>query len=393
MVFCTVLRFCSKKTRGKSTGKFIDSLRLMVRGGPGGMGHPKYGGVGGRGGNVILVADEEMTLNKVLHKVPARLVKAGEGENSHAHRLCGDNGADFILPVPTGISVFSTTGVKFGDLNKADEQVIVAKGGLGGQPATQFNGLKGEEIKVVLDLKLIADIGLVGFPNAGKSSLLKSISRAKPRVAAYPFTTLKPQLGVIMYDDFRQITMADLPGLIEGAHQNRGLGHRFLKHIERTKLLIFLVDINGFQLSHEYPLRQPFETVALLNKELELYGKEILSKPTLLVVNKMDTEGAEEKWKKLKDLLSNYKENIRLLPKVMQPQQPITFDEIWNMSVQQDPEAVRTLAFKLRQHLDIHADYERSQLPIQQIEDGIKDMKQRHQIQNALTEHSSSKLM
>lgn len=118
---------------------------------------------------------------------------------------------------------------------------------------------------------------------------------------------MRPQLGVIMYDDLRQITMADLPGLIEGAHLNRGLGHRFLKHIERTKLLVFMIDINGFQLSHEYPHRKPFETIALLNRELELYGKDILSKPTLLIINKMDTEGAQKKWEKLKDLLSNYK--------------------------------------------------------------------------------------
>ena len=128
-------------------------------------------------------------------------------------------------------------------------------------------------------------------------------------IYCYLVTTLRPQLGVIAYDDLRQITMADLPGLIEGAHQNRGLGYRFLKHIERTKLLVFLVDINGFQLSHEYPHRQPFETVALLNKELELYGKDILSKPTLLIVNKMDTEGADAKWKTLRNLLDNYQGN------------------------------------------------------------------------------------
>ncbi|XP_046655449.1 GTP-binding protein 10-like isoform X1 [Daphnia pulicaria] len=391
MVFCTVLRFC--KVRGKSTGKFIDSLKLTIRGGPGGNGHPKYGGIGGKGGNVIFVADEEMTLKKVLHKVPTRLIKAAEGENSHAHRLCGVNGADFILPVPTGVTVISQTGVKLGELNKTDEQVVVAKGGIGGQPATQFNGLKGDDLKITLDLKLIADIGLVGFPNAGKSSLLKAISKANPRVAAYPFTTLRPQLGVIMYDDLRQITMADLPGLIEGAHLNRGLGHRFLKHIERTKLLVFMIDINGFQLSHEYPHRKPFETIALLNRELELYGKDILSKPTLLIINKMDTEGAQKKWEKLKDLLSNYKENLHLLPKVMQPEQPIAFDEILNMSVQEDPISVQQLALKLRHHLDVNADYEISQLPVQQLEDDIQVAKQRKKLQNALTEHSSSSLI
>ena len=205
----------------------------------------------------------------------------------------------------------------------------MARGGLGGQQVTEFNGLKGEETKVVLDLKLIADVGLVGFPNAGKSSLLKAISRASPRIADYPckfsvihlviwsltcplffaVTTLKPQIGTITFDDLRQITIADLPGLIEGAHENAGLGHRFLKHIERTQILLLMIDINGFRLGHKYPHRTPLETLALLNKELELYGRNILSKPAVLIVNKMDTEGAEEKWKKLEPLIRRFNGN------------------------------------------------------------------------------------
>lgn len=248
------------------------------------------------------------------------------------------------------------------------------------------------------------------------SQNFKEILGLKSLKFDFPVTTLKPQLGVITFDDFRQISIADLPGLIEGAHKNHGLGHRFLKHVERTKLLAFLIDINGFQLSHEYPLRQPFETVALLNRELELYGRGILSKPTLLIVNKMDTDGAEAKWKKLKVLLENYKgnylilieellilllnnivfknylDNIRLLPPDMQPDVPLVFDDIIDISIEKDPDAVKNLALKFRNHLDVLSGYEISQLPIQQKLLDASDTEKKLLIQNSLNEHNRKQL-
>jgi Obg family GTPase CgtA len=149
------------------------------------------------------------------------------------------------------------------------------------------------------------DIGLVGFPNAGKSTLLKAVSHAKPKIASYPFTTVRPNVGIINYKDLREISMADLPGLIEGAYANKGMGHRFLKHVERTKLLLLIVDINGFQLSPQYPHRSCLETILLLNKELELYNKDLLEKPSMLLINKMDTENAQQKYVEIKDSLQN----------------------------------------------------------------------------------------
>uniref|UniRef100_A0A8C9Q2I9 GTP-binding protein 10 n=1 Tax=Spermophilus dauricus TaxID=99837 RepID=A0A8C9Q2I9_SPEDA len=166
--------------------------------------------------------------------------------------------------------------------------ILIAEGGIGGKFLTNFLPLKGQKRIIHLDLKLIADVGLVGFPNAGKSSLLSQISHAKPAIADYAFTTLKPELGKIMYNDFKQVSVADLPGLIEGAHMNRGMGHKFLKHIERTRQLLFVVDISGFQLSSQTQYRTAFETIILLTKELELYNEELQKKPALLAVNKMD---------------------------------------------------------------------------------------------------------
>ena len=210
--------------------------------------------------------------------------------------------------------------------------------------------------------------------------------------------------------------MADLPGLIEGAHRNLGLGYRFLKHIERTKLLVFLIDINGFQLSIQHPHRKPLEILSLLNRELELYGKDILEKPAILIVNKMDMPGAQEKWQELKPLLDNYESNqsffstyalyylkynyfdiisgsIRSLPQQMQPKEAIAFDEIWNMSVQQDTESVRLLALKIRNLLDVYSEMEISQSPLQLAEENLREIKKNDRLQLALAEHHSSKLM
>lgn len=216
-------------------------------------------------------------------------------------------------------------------------------------------------------------------------------------------------MGSIVYEDGRRISLADLPGLIEGAHKNRGLGYRFLKHIERTKLLIFMIDINGFRLSPEYPHRSPLETLILLNKELELYGKDILSKPALLVVNKMDTDDAEAKWKQLKVLLDDYKSKsnfnslftayvikhlvlgaIDTIPEHMRPTQPVAFEDIWNISVQQDPEAVSKLSLRIRRLLDVYDDLDRTATPLRQIDEEDRYQKAKNRVQESLTEHRST---
>ena len=181
-------------------------------------------------------------------------------------KCMGENGADVVIQSPVGVSVVTDVGEVIGDLVKHGESVLVAKGGPGGSKHTQYCGLRGQSRSVKLDLKLIADVGFVGFPNAGKSTLLKSISRASPKIASYPFTTIQPNLGICEYDDLRRIRVADLPGLIEGASYNVGMGHKFLKHVERCSLLLFIVDISGFQFKADTEHRSAVDTVALLSK-------------------------------------------------------------------------------------------------------------------------------
>ncbi|MEE6466770.1 hypothetical protein FKM82_007043 [Ascaphus truei] len=193
------------------------------------------------------------------------------------------------------------------------------------------------------------------FPNAGKSSLLSKLSHATPQIADYAFTTVKPELGTIMYADYKQISVADLPGLIEGAHMNRGMGHKFLKHIERTKQLLFVVDVAGFQLSSNTLYRTAFETVQLLIKELELYNKELLDKPALLAVNKLDLPNAEDKWQELLKQLENPKEYLDLLPDELVPENPIEFKHILPISAATG-QGVETLISCIRKSLDQQAD-------------------------------------
>uniref|UniRef100_A0A4X1UCN8 GTP-binding protein 10 n=1 Tax=Sus scrofa TaxID=9823 RepID=A0A4X1UCN8_PIG len=300
MVRCSCMLF-------RKYGNFIDNLRLFTKGGSGGMGYPRLGGEGGKGGDVWVVAHNKMTLKQLKDKYPQKRFVAGEGANSRVSALKGSKGKDCEIPVPVGISVTDENGKIIGELNKEKDRILVAEGGIGGKLLTNFLPLKGQRRVIHLDLKLIADVGLVGFPNAGKSSLLSKISHAKPAIADYAFTTLKPELGKIMYNDFKQISVADLPGLIEGAHMNKGMGHKFLKHIERTKQLLFVVDISGFQLSSQTRYRTAFETIILLTKELELYKEELQTKPALLAVNKMDLPDAQDKFQVLMNQLQSPK--------------------------------------------------------------------------------------
>lgn len=321
------------------------------------MGHPRLGGEGGRGGDVWLVAKEKTTLKRIKDRFPQKRFVAGAGANSSVPALKGEKGTDCEVDVPLGISVTSCDGKQIGELNKAEERILVARGGIGGCLVTNFLPVKGQIQTVHLDLKLIADVGLVGFPNAGKSSLLSKISHAKPQIADYPFTTLKPELGKIMYPDYKQVSVADLPGLIEGAHANKGMGHKFLKHVERTKQLLFVVDVSGFRLSSKTRFRTAFETVLLLTQELELYKEDLRTKPALLAVNKMDLPNAQDSLNELMKQLQNPQDSLHLVEKELIPQSTIDFKDIIPVSAHTG-EGIEELKTCIRKSLDEEAEKE-----------------------------------
>ncbi|XP_027703675.1 GTP-binding protein 10 isoform X2 [Vombatus ursinus] len=344
----------------------MDNLRLFAKGGAGGMGYPRLGGEGGRGGDVWVVAKKRMSLKKIKDKYPQKRFVAGEGANSRISALKGEKGLDYEISVPVGITVTDERGQIIGELNKEDDRILIAKGGLGGNLLSNFLPSKGQKRIIHLDLKLIADIGLVGFPNAGKSSLLSKVSHAKPEIADYAFTTLKPQLGKIMYKDFKQVSVADLPGLIEGAHMNKGMGHKFLKHIERTKQLLFVVDVSGFQLSSKTKFRSAFETVILLTKELELYKEDLMMKPSLLAVNKMDLPDAEDKFSELVNQLRNPKDFSHLFEKDEIPGKTMEFQHIIPISAQTG-EGIEELKNCLRLSIDEQSDQENEKFSEKQL--------------------------
>ncbi|KAG7470010.1 hypothetical protein MATL_G00134810 [Megalops atlanticus] len=342
-------RICYRKY-----GNFVDNLRLYVKGGSGGMGLPRLGGQGGKGGDVWVVAKRGATLKGIKDKYPHKRFVGGVGQNSSIRALKGNKGEDQQIFAPLGIAVTTDDGKAIGELNAEGDQLLVARGGRGGSFHSSFLPSKGQAHHIRLDLKLIADIGLVGFPNAGKSSLLAALSHAKPQIADYPFTTLRPEIGKIMYDDHRQISVADLPGLIEGAHLNKGMGHKFLKHVERTKQLMLVVDVCGFQLSSKTPFRSAFEAVQLLTVELELYKEELLSKPALLVVNKMDLPDTEESFEELMDQLQNQKDYAHLLPEDMVPKNSLQFKHVVPVSAATG-HGIEDLKVCIRQSLDEQA--------------------------------------
>ncbi|KAJ8723016.1 hypothetical protein PYW07_004196 [Mythimna separata] len=341
-----------KKPRNYLRSKFLDSVRLHVKGGTGGTGLPKFGGLGGQGGCVYCVGKEDANLKTVMGRHRGKTVSAGHGEDSRKTKIVGNPGSDVRIEVPLGVTVYREDGKVLGSIDKEGETVILARGGPGGTEESNFLGRFGQAHHIRLDLKLIADIGLVGFPNAGKSSLLKAISRAQPKIANYPFTTIKPNKGIISYKDLRQISIADLPGLIEGAHINVGLGHSFLKHVERTKILLFIADVQGFQLSPKHPMRSCLETVLLLNKELELYDSELLQKPAILAVNKMDLPGTEDTLQHIKEAFRDINSVLDTMPEEVRPENVICFNDIIGISALTKGQSIEDLKQLLRKRLD-----------------------------------------
>ena len=291
---------------------FTDRAVIFIKSGNGGHGavafhREKYiaaggpdGGDGGNGGSIVFKVDTGMTtLADFRYK---RKYVAENGGDGSKNKMTGKNGSDLIVKVPQGTIVKDNrTGLILADLVEKDECRIIAKGGKGGKgnyhyatatrqiPNFARAGSAGVELEVVLELKLLADVGLVGFPNVGKSTLLSVTTSARPEIADYPFTTMNPQLGVCKCDGEKSFVMADIPGLIEGAGEGRGVGHRFLRHIERTRLLLHIIDMSGSE------LREPFEDFLQINEELKIYNEALVKRPQLIVANKMDIEGAAEK--------------------------------------------------------------------------------------------------
>lgn len=296
--------------------KFVDEAKIFVRGGKGGDGViafrrekfvPKggpWGGDGGKGGDVILkaVRNKKTLVDFYFNKH----FFAENGENGGSNNKKGKDGEDLIIEVPCGTvvkEIIDDKEVVIADLLNEGDEIVVAKGGKGGLGNTHFKsptnqapriatkGEKGEEKIIKLELKLIADVGLVGYPNSGKSTLLSKISKARPKIADYPFTTLEPNLGVVDLGDFRSFVVADIPGLIEGASKGKGLGIKFLKHIERTKLIVHLIDMSENDIINRY---------IHIRKELENYSKELVKKKEIVVGNKIDLEKSKENMEKAK---------------------------------------------------------------------------------------------
>ncbi|HXG53237.1 MAG TPA: GTPase ObgE [candidate division Zixibacteria bacterium] len=285
--------------------KFVDEARIRVIAGRGGRGCVSFrrekfvprggpdGGDGGKGGDVVVVADPQLTT--LLDLRYQKLYKARPGEHGRGKEQHGRAGEDRIIKVPVGTIIRdAVTGELIGDLKEPGQRVVVAAGGRGGKGNAHFvsstnrsprfaqPGEPGEERELVIELRLLADVGIVGFPNAGKSTLIAAISAVRPKIADYPFTTLVPNLGVVRYGDGRSFVVADIPGLIEGAHLGHGLGHKFLRHVTRTSLLIHLID--GSRVREEDPLAD----WKAVNRELELFDAGLAAKPQIVVVNKID---------------------------------------------------------------------------------------------------------
>jgi GTP-binding protein len=296
---------------------FIDRVKIRIQGGRGGNGVTAFrrekfvprggpsGGDGGRGGNVWIVADS--SLNTLLHLRYNPEHIAERGRHGEGSNCSGREGEDRIVRVPVGTQIFdSTSGELLQDLAADGARWLAAKGGRGGfgnaHFATSTNrapryhqvGSEGEEMELQLELKLLADVGLVGFPNAGKSTLISTISAAKPKIADYPFTTLEPHLGVVDLGDFRTFVVADIPGLIEGAHEGAGLGDRFLRHIERTKILLHLVDVSAAS------GREPVADYLTVNRELRAYNPELAKRPQIVVATKIDALDEPERLESLR---------------------------------------------------------------------------------------------
>lgn len=324
---------------------FTDQIILELSAGKGGNGivawrREKYipkggptGGNGGKGGSLILQADTQIfSLDWYRNR---RILKAENGASGGPNLRQGRSGKDLILKVPCGTLVKDVdTGELLHDFTKDQEMWIACKGGRGGRGNESFKspthqapnfcteGTEGQIRKVELELKLIADVGLVGFPNAGKSTLISALTDVRVKIAPYPFTTLQPNIGFFECEDYKRIFIADIPGIIEGAHQNRGLGFEFLRHIERTKLLVFVLDASGID------GRNPTDDFRVLQKEIASYNPEMMQRPALVALNKIDTEESQEHVEKFRETYMSELKNIHLISAIQGEGLPNLIQEI-----------------------------------------------------------------
>jgi len=303
--------------------KFLDQAKIFVKAGYGGSGSASFrrekfvefggpdGGDGGDGGSVILVAEEN--LNTLIDFRYQQHFKAEKGQGGLGKKKTGRSGKDLILKVPVGTQIYEEdNNTLIEDIKKVGQKIVIARGGRKGlgnvrfksstnrAPRKKTDGTEGESFWIWLQLKVIADIGIIGMPNAGKSSLLSVLTKAKPKIANYPFTTINPNLGVASYSD-KEVTLADIPGLIEGAHEGVGLGAKFLRHIERCKSLVHLIDITNENLLENY---------LKIRKELSKYSKNLLKKKEIVVFNKIDAKDVNEVKEKIESFEKKVKKNI-----------------------------------------------------------------------------------
>ncbi len=333
---------------------FYDESKIFVKGGDGGRGcvsfrREKYvpkggpdGGDGGKGGDVVFVADENLSTLIDFHY--KRHYRAERGQHGRGKKQTGRSGEDLVIPVPVGTEIYDAeTGVLIADLKQPGQKIVVAKGGRGGRGNAHFAtptnqapryaepGEEGEERWILLKLKLLADVGLVGYPNVGKSTFISAVTNARPEIAPYPFTTLTPHLGTVKLEEGSSFVIADIPGLIEGASVGKGLGIKFLKHIERTRIILHMLDISE---GMEYNLLM--EKYGTIRRELEKFKKDLAEKPEIIVLNKIDTLTPEER--------AGLDETVKLLSEA-------TGREVFTISAVTG-EGVKEVLYRLKEEVD-----------------------------------------
>lgn len=328
-----------------SNENFIDSIKVFLKSGNGGNGCVHFyrdkftrkggpdGGDGGNGGNIIIRGNRNLWT--LLHLRYKKHFFAGNGKDGSKNNCTGENGEDVVIELPLGTIVKNAdTGEFLGEVIYHNQEVVILRGGRGGKgnaffksptnqtPRFAQKGEEGKAITAIFELKLLADVGIIGFPNAGKSTLLASITAAKPKIADYPFTTLVPNVGIVKVNEFNSFVISDLPGIIEGAHAGKGLGHRFLRHIERNSILLFLIPVNSQNIIHEYNV--------LLN-ELKLYNPDLLKKKRIVGISKADLISEKEIEIIDKELKKKLKEKFVIFSSVSQFNLKLLVNKLWHL--------------------------------------------------------------